>query len=301
MSRAGADFEDPEAHWKHMEYRKRANSPKLVAVEEQQVSNGQKIKGNRNNEAAQQGLTVRQEIPNMILLIVLYMMQGVPLGLTAGSMPFLLQAKTSYTEIGIFTVAGYPYSFKLLWSPIVDSVYNYTFGRRKSWIIPIQIMSAAMLIICADWAEEQLQLAHVEKITFLFFFLVLLAATQDIAVDGWALTLLSKGHVGYASTCQTIGMNIGYFLSFTVFLALNDPDFCNSYLRVEKQTVGIITLASYLKFWGCAFAIITIIVALFKSGPELQFGVQDGLLTEQENTTKNNKNNNQKQIGRAHV
>eukprot|EP01023_Acetabularia_acetabulum_P012544 TRINITY_DN15874_c0_g1_i1.p2 TRINITY_DN15874_c0_g1~~TRINITY_DN15874_c0_g1_i1.p2 ORF type:complete len:177 (-),score=24.74 TRINITY_DN15874_c0_g1_i1:496-1026(-) len=124
-----------------------------------------------------------------------------------------------------------------------------------------------------------------KNITIVFFFLVLLAATQDIAVDGWALTLLSKGHVGYASTCQTIGMNIGYFLSFTVFLALNDPDFCNSYFRSTPQSVGIITLASYLKFWGCTFAIITLLVALLKSGPELQFGVaatEDGIQNEDE-------------------
>lgn len=44
--------------------------------------------------------------------------------------------------------------------------------------------------------------------------------TQDIAVDGWALTLLSPPNVGYASTCQTIGTSTGFFTSFTAFLAL---------------------------------------------------------------------------------
>lgn len=34
----------------------------------------------------------------------------------------------------------------------------------------------------------------------------------------------------YASTCQTVGMNAGYFASFTVFLALNDPSFCARWL-----------------------------------------------------------------------
>ena len=49
--------------------------------------------------------------------------------------PFLLQAKASYTQIGIFSVALYPYSFKLLWSPVVDSLYTAAFGRRKSWVV----------------------------------------------------------------------------------------------------------------------------------------------------------------------
>jgi PAT family acetyl-CoA transporter-like MFS transporter 1 len=47
----------------------------------------------------------------------------------------------------------------------------------------------------------------------------------DIAVDGWALTLLSQENLSYASTAQTIGLNTGYFLSFTVFLAFNSADF----------------------------------------------------------------------------
>ena len=53
----------------------------------------------------------------------------------AGCRPFLLQSRASYTAIGIFSVASYPYSFKLLWSPVVDSVYSLAFGRRKSWVV----------------------------------------------------------------------------------------------------------------------------------------------------------------------
>ncbi|PSS37198.1 hypothetical protein PHLCEN_2v969 [Hermanssonia centrifuga] len=41
----------------------------------------------------------------------------------------------------------------------------------------------------------------------------------------WALTLLSHENLPYASTCQTIGLNTGYFASFTVFLALNSESF----------------------------------------------------------------------------
>jgi hypothetical protein len=172
--------------------------------------------------------------------------------------PFLLQAKLSMTQMGIFTMSGYPYSFKLLWSPIVDSVYSAAFGRRKSWIVPVQLSSAALLMCSADWIQRQYEAGAVGPLTVLFFFFVLLAATQvrvggwvrlgrvavccvccvvcchaapccvscngvscnepahqpvttaqDIAVDGWALTLLPPHHIEYASTCQTLGMNTG--------------------------------------------------------------------------------------------
>lgn len=71
--------------------------------------------------------------------------------------PYLLQAKTSYTQIGVFSLATYPYSFKLFWSPIVDSLYSRRFGRRKTWIVPIQTTTAVILFLWADWLQEQVE------------------------------------------------------------------------------------------------------------------------------------------------
>ena len=65
-------------------------------------------------------------------------------------------------------------------------------------------------------------------------------------------------------------MNIGYFTSFTAFLALNDADFCNSYLRESPQAEGILPLAGYLRFWGWFFAVVTILIALFKHETNFQ-------------------------------
>jgi hypothetical protein len=42
----------------------------------------------------------------------------------------------------------------------------------------------------------------------------------------------------YAATCQTVGMNAGYFISFTVFLALSDPGFANRHLRTQPADAG---------------------------------------------------------------
>ena len=65
--------------------------------------------------------------------------------------------------------------------------------------VPIQLASAALMLASADWAEARLKEADIISITVLFFALVLLAATQDIAVDGWALTLLSRQNIGCAA------------------------------------------------------------------------------------------------------
>jgi PAT family acetyl-CoA transporter-like MFS transporter 1 len=80
-------------------------------------------------------------------LVLLYTLQGVPLGLSFGSIPYLLKSKLTYSDIALFSLSSYPYSLKLLWSPIVDSLYIRSFGRRKSWIVPIQAIAGLTLII----------------------------------------------------------------------------------------------------------------------------------------------------------
>lgn len=78
------------------------------------------------------------------------------------------------------------------------------------------------------------------------------------------MTLLSTDNLSYASTAQTIGLNTGYFLSFTVFLAFNSPEFANKYFWRTPRDVGLVSLGGYLKFWGWMYLAITICLAKFK-------------------------------------
>jgi PAT family acetyl-CoA transporter-like MFS transporter 1 len=207
---------------------------------------------------------------NFGLLVLLYFLQGVPLGLATGSVPFLLKSHLSYGEIGIFSLASYPYSLKLLWSPIVDAVWSPKFGRRKSWILPIQLLSGIGMLWLGSHVEPMMAAtgqpggSTIWNFTGWWFFLVLMCATQDIAVDGWALTLLSPANISYASTAQTVGLTAGQFLSYTVFLAFYSKDFANRWFRTEPLDHGLLGLGDYLTFWGWAYIAVTIGLGLLK-------------------------------------
>jgi PAT family acetyl-CoA transporter-like MFS transporter 1 len=207
---------------------------------------------------------------NFGLLVLLYFLQGIPLGLATGSVPFLLKNHMSYSEIGIFSLASYPYSLKLFWSPIVDAVWSPKVGRRKSWILPIQLLSGIGMLWLGSVVEGMMETTGkpggptVWGFTGWWFFLVLMCATQDIAVDGWALTLLTPGNVSYASTAQTVGLTAGQFLSYTVFLAFHSKDFANRWFRTEPLEHGLLSLGGYLNFAGWSYIIVTLGLAFLK-------------------------------------
>ena len=84
---------------------------------------------------------------SIALLVFLYVLQGIPLGL-AGAMPMLLQTKkVAYKDQATFSLVFWPFSMKLLWAPIVDTAYFSRFGRRKSWLVPVQYLIGIFLLI----------------------------------------------------------------------------------------------------------------------------------------------------------
>ncbi|CAF5008178.1 unnamed protein product, partial [Rotaria socialis] len=178
----------------------------------------------------------KRDKKNIGLLLFLYLLQGIPLGMAA-SIPLIIQTYgASWSQQALFSFAFWPFSLKLLWAPIVDALYLKRFGRRKTWLIPIQYIIGFVMILLSYYINgildesAPISTSHHPRIYFLtsiFFGLSFLAATQDICVDGWALSMLSKENLGWASTCNSVGQTAGYFLGNVVFLALESKDFAN--------------------------------------------------------------------------
>lgn len=229
-----------------------------------------------NGEMGSKGAPrVASDFWSIALLGLLYTLQGIPMGL-CGSVPLLLAKRVGYKEQALFSFCSWPFSLKLLWAPLVDSLFWPRMGRRKSWLVPVQMVCGAMMLLGADyidvWVGEVPDVKpDVKSLTAYFFVLYLLMATQDIAVDGWALTMLSRKNVSYASTCNSVGQTVGYFIAYVGFLVLNDPGTCNKYLRsVPDEDRGLVSLADFLRFFGVVFVLTTVYVWAFK--PEVEPG-----------------------------
>lgn len=231
---------------------------------------------------------------SIAVLVFLYILQGIPLGLS-GAIPMILQNRgVSYSEQAMFSLGNWPFSVKLLWAPLVDAMFVARFGRRKSWLVPVQYLIGITLLLVSpriddmmggseqvefnqthginstDSNDSTVRIHHpaIYTLTGLFLLINFLCATQDIAVDGWALTMLSRRNVIYASTCNTVGQTAGFFLGNVVLLAFESPDFCNRYLRTVPQSEGLFTLSGFLYFWGIVFIVTTTLIALFKADRE---------------------------------
>ncbi|CRL03822.1 CLUMA_CG016290, isoform A [Clunio marinus] len=176
--------------------------------------------------------------------------------------------KGDYKNVVLLSIL-YILQVKILWAPIVDCVYFKVIGRRKTWLLPTQTLIGFSMLFLAQkvdkwFGDESNQKPDIILITTVFFFLWILTATQDIAVDGWALTMLQRKNVGYAATINCVGQSFGVLLGFTGFLILESKDFCNAWIFSEPRNEGLVSFSQFLGFWGVSFLTTTFFIALFK-------------------------------------
>ena len=189
----------------------------------------------------------RDEKIAILVLFSLYFIQGIPIGFYDEAVPYLLIEKGArYDQMGGFSFVLYPFSLKLFFAPLEDSFYFKKFGKRKSYIIPMQYMLSFTFFLSSFYLEDLINSKQIIGLTFLGIFLNALAALQDIAVDGWVITLLERSHVGWGSVCQSVGQSLGVVFGSTIFIQLNSLKFCNRFLYSSPQEEPLVSLQGFM-------------------------------------------------------
>lgn len=193
------------------------------------------------------------EYGNIALLLLLYTLQGVPMGLGKVIPMILKERGCSYAELGQFSLQSWPFSLKLLWAPLADTHFIARIGRRKTWLVPAQTLIGIIMMYASTRLDELLyaERPQVASLTLLFLAMNFMCATQDIAVDGWALTMLRPENAAFQATCNAAGQTFGFALGWTGVTVL--------------EQLGLATLSSFMLGAGMFFIIVTIAVALLKA------------------------------------
>ncbi|HET6584444.1 MAG TPA: MFS transporter [Nannocystaceae bacterium] len=156
--------------------------------------------------------------PRLTLLTLLYFCQGLPGGFLAVALPVILRERgLSMAEIGLASLVSLPWVLKVLWAPLVDRWWSPRIGRRRTWMVPAQLGMLACTLTLAQFDPS----AGLLPIVVLFLVLNVFAATQDVAVDGYAVDLLHGRDLGPANAAQVGGFKLGNIMGGGVLLALS--------------------------------------------------------------------------------
>lgn len=151
----------------------------------------------------------------MLIILLFGLSSGLPLALVFGTLSLWLKDYgIAYRTIGAISLIRLPYSFKWLWSPMVE-IYNIPLlsklGKRRGWSIFSQI-GLLCTIICLSFSNPGSNIMYMAVIAlFVSFF----SATQDIVLDAFRVELFSKdaSEEVKGATIYVLGYRLGNVIS----------------------------------------------------------------------------------------
>ena len=156
------------------------------------------------------------DAPLLGLLSMLYFAQGLPSGLLGKALPPLLRDQgVSLSAIGFTAMLALPWTLKFLWAPFLDR-----FWTRRRWLLTLNLATCGLMLIIAsrdfgDWVSQAFAI-----LLAVLFLMNLVAATQDIATDGLAVSRLAPHLRGLGNSVQVIGYKIGMIVGGGLLLWL---------------------------------------------------------------------------------
>ena len=125
---------------------------------------------------------------------------------------FFRDMKVSLEAIGLTSLFGVPWVLKFLWGPQIDQ-----FATKRNWMLHMQFLLLIMVCVVAFMAPLS---GSVRIIAVLFFIGSFIAATHDMAIDGYYMEALdNKGQakfVGYRVMAYRISMMTGTGIIVTI-------------------------------------------------------------------------------------
>jgi MFS transporter, PAT family, beta-lactamase induction signal transducer AmpG len=193
-----------------------------------------------------------QNARKMSALLFLGFAGGLPLLLTGTGRALQAWLKTdgvSDTVIGLFGLAALPYSLKVFWAPLLDRYIPPLLGRRRGWLLLMQIALVGAILLLgsqtpADLARItvasgevcnasafqglcQFWMALKTMLPSPFFQVALLvaflSATQDISADAYRTDVLKPSETGSGAAYFVTGYRIALVIAGGVALAIADP------------------------------------------------------------------------------
>lgn len=133
----------------------------------------------------------------MGICLILGFVSGLPLYVLLTLMTaFARESGLDLSVIGVLSVVTFPYTWKFVWSPLVDRFNLLRLGRRRGWMLVTQIV-LIFAIALTGFVDVKNDLW---LLVFFCFLTSFASATQDIVIDAYRREILSDEELGLGNS-----------------------------------------------------------------------------------------------------
>jgi PAT family beta-lactamase induction signal transducer AmpG len=179
----------------------------------------------------------------MMTCIFLGFSSGMPLFVGTHLVPAWLRTnEVDLATIGLFAILGLPYTWKFLWSPLMDRYRLPFLGRRRGWAL---ITQSALLLSIGTMGQFDPSVS-LQGIVVMVFVVALFSASQDIVLDAYRRELLADDELGTGTSLWINAYRISLLVPGSLGLILSDhlPWSAVFWVVAAFMLIGIVTTLS---------------------------------------------------------
>ena len=155
----------------------------------------------------------------MLICVFTGFASGLPLYLLLNLVPAWLRTEhIDLKVIGAFALIQFPYTWKFLWSPLLDRYVVPVLGRRRGWMLITQAALLAVIVMLGGLSPQK----DLRMIVLLTTLLALLSATLDIALDAYRRELLFDNELGLGNAVHVNAYRLSGLIPGSLALILAD-------------------------------------------------------------------------------
>ena len=155
----------------------------------------------------------------MLICIFIGFSSGMPLYVLIQLVPAWLRSNdVDLATIGLFALVSLPYTWKFLWSPLMDRFTLPFLGRRRGWALITQL--ALLLVIGALGMFDPRE--SLQAIVVVVFLVSLFSASQDIVIDAYRRELLADDELGTGNSFFINAYRLSSLVPGSLALILSD-------------------------------------------------------------------------------
>ncbi len=154
----------------------------------------------------------------MLICIFTGFASGLPLYFLINLLPAWLRTEgVDLKAIGLFALIQLPYTWKFIWSPLMDR-FSLPLGRRRGWMLATQVGLIASLAGFAAFQPQQ----DIWSIAVLAVAVAFFSASQDIVLDAYRREILPDAELGLGNSIHINAYRLASLIPGSLSLILAD-------------------------------------------------------------------------------
>ena len=155
----------------------------------------------------------------MMICVFLGFSSGLPLFILLSLLQaWLAKAGLNVKTLGLFALVMFPYTWKFVWSPLMDRFHFGRVGRRRGWMLSTQLL----LVLSIGLMGMLDPLSQVSTIALMASVIAFLSASQDIAIDAFRREILPDDELGLGSAIHVNAYKLSGMVPGALSLVLAD-------------------------------------------------------------------------------